>query len=66
MIANLTKFTVQDLVSAAGQEMPRFIQPGNLSLCLFKLFLTKSYHLELVTIQVLPALKPVSVRSVLP
>jgi len=66
MIANLTMFTVQNLASAAGQEMPRFMQPGYLSLRLFKLFLIKSYHLELVPIQELPALKPVSLRSILP
>jgi hypothetical protein len=38
MIANSAMFTVQNLASAAGQEMPRFIQPGYLSLCLFKCF----------------------------
>ena len=62
MIADLTMFTLQNLASAAGQKMPHFIKPQYLSLCLFKLFFIKSYHLELVPIQVLPALKPVSVR----
>jgi len=66
MIANLTMFRVQNLGSAAGREMPRFVQPWYLSLFLFKIFLTKSYHLDLVLIQVLPALEPVSVRSILP